>query len=115
MIKYFHGGPRGLKAGDYLLPPKDTGARHCSEFGAAGVHRTDRVYVTPEYNGALLFASGHDKGVVYQCEPVGTLEPDPDCNTPGLSWQCEKARIIKVIKPKTKHLLNARFALLGAA
>ncbi|MEN6549384.1 MAG: hypothetical protein ABFE07_25340 [Armatimonadia bacterium] len=111
-MTYFHGGVRGLRVGDYLLPPDSTGARSCSEFGGAGVHRNDRVYITPSPEAALLYAAGQDRGVVYQCMPVGDIEPDPDCTMPGLSWQCEKARIVKVIKPKTKHLLRARKVLL---
>lgn len=98
--RYWHGGAPGRQRGSFLLPPSITGARSLSEFGAASVHRTDRVYLTTEYAAALLYAAAIPKGVVYLCEPIGEPEPDPDCTAPGLSWQCEKARVIKCIKLK---------------
>lgn len=110
--RYYHGGPAGRQVGAFLLPPTATRARSLAEFGAAAVCRRDRVYVTTDRNAALLYAAGHRRGVIYEVEPVGTLEPDPDCNTPGLSWQCERARVVRVIKPKPGHLLVARRALV---
>jgi rifampin ADP-ribosylating transferase len=99
MTIYWHGGLPGIKRGAYLLPPIITKSPSLSEFGGAGVHRRDRVYVTTSRANALLFAAGVRRGVIYECEPIGELEPDPDCSMPGLSWQCEKARVIRVIKP----------------
>jgi rifampin ADP-ribosylating transferase len=95
---YYHGGPRGRMRGEFLLPPVVTRARSLSEFGAAGVHRMDRVYVTTMLDAALIYAAGWPRGVIYECKPIGALEPDPDCSLPGLSWQCEKARVLRVIR-----------------
>ncbi|HEY4529340.1 MAG TPA: hypothetical protein VIG97_03275 [Luteimonas sp.] len=69
------------------------------------------MYLTTDRNAALLYAAAQRRGVIYEVEPIGTLEPDPDCDTPGLSWQCERARVLRVIKPKPGHLLVARRAL----
>lgn len=111
MTTYYHGGPAGRRAGDCLLPPKGTGAASLSEFGATGIHRKDRVYLTTSYIGALLYACCWPDGVVYCCEPVGDLEPDPDCTEPGLSWQCGSAKVLQVIKPKGKELKKAKRAM----
>lgn len=109
---YYHGGPRGIQRGAFLLPPSITKARNLSQYGAAGVHRTDRVYVTTARAAALLYAAGIPGGVIYLCDPVGLIEPDPDCTQPGLSWQCEKARVLRVIKPSAAEIAVAREALL---
>jgi hypothetical protein len=95
---FWHGGSGGRKRGEFLLPPTITQVPSCSEFGAAGVHRRDRVYVTTQMLAAEMFAAFQTNGVVYLCEPIGLIEPDPDCSLPGLSWQCEKARVLRVIR-----------------
>lgn len=111
MTTYWHGGRPGRQRGAYILPPSTTGVPSCSEYGAAGVHRMDRVYITTIRAAALLFAAGVKNGVIYECEPLGNLEPDPDCDTPGLSYQCEKARVIRCIKPSARDVALARAAL----
>ena len=115
MTTYWHGGRRGIQRGAYILPPNITKAPSLSEFGAAGVHRKDRVYVTTIQAAALLYASGLPGGVIYECEPLGEIEADPDCTMPGLSFQCEKARVIRCIKPKARDLELARAVLLGGS
>lgn len=96
--RYYHGGQKGLKAGDFIQPPNETNVRHTLfEYGtgAAGVARRDRVYATPDHHCAVMYAALHPSGgAVYEVEPVGTLEPDPDCTEPGLSWACDRARIV---------------------
>lgn len=109
---YWHGGPAGIQRGALLLPPSITMAKSCSEYGAAGVHRRDRVYITTSQAAAMLYAAGQRRGAIYQCEPLGEIEPDPDCSQPGLSWQCERARVLRVIKVKPRHLATARAVLL---
>lgn len=114
-VTYYHGGAPGLTVGQRLLPPDQTGAPSCSEYGGAAVHRRDRVYVATVFEAALIFAAGHpsQRGCVYECEPVGALEPDPDCDLPGLSWQCEAARIVRVHKVKPKRLAQVRRVAFG--
>lgn len=96
---FWHGGRPGIQRGGVLLPPSITKVPSLSEYGAAGVHRRDRVYLTTSRGVALLYAAGVPKGVIYQCQPIGEIEPDPDCSLPGLSWQCGMARVLRVIKP----------------
>lgn len=109
---YWHGGRPGIRRGGVLLPPAITQVRSLSEYGAAGVHRRDRVYVTTDRNVALMFAAGVRKGVLYQCVPIGEIEPDPDCSLPGLSWQCPMARVLRVIKPREEDVALIRRVLM---
>jgi hypothetical protein len=97
VARYFHGGNRGLKVGDYILPPSETRRDSASDFGAQTVHRKDRVYVSTRLNDAQFFASGSQKPVVYEVEPEGELASDPDCSS-GVSFTCPKAKIISVHK-----------------
>jgi hypothetical protein len=53
--RYFHGGNRGLKVGDHILPPSETGRDSASDFGARKVHRKDRVYVSTRLSDAEFF------------------------------------------------------------
>lgn len=112
-MTYFHGGLPGRQRGAFLLPPNITQVRSLSEFGAAAVHRRDRVYVTTAFEAALLYAASVQNGVVYQVEPLGQIEADPDCDMPGLSWQCEKARVQRIIKPTRQMIEMAQSVLLG--
>jgi len=113
MRKYYHGGFGKLRVGDQVRPAIETGVRSASDYGAEGVHRRDRVYLTTNPDAALIFAalSPCRCGTVYEVEPIGVLEHDPDCSELGLSYQCERA-IVKSIyrkcsKKDTKRLLRA--------
>jgi hypothetical protein len=93
--RYFHGGNRGLQVGGYILPPAETGAKTMAEWNP--LVRSDRVYVTPHIDQARFYASGADNPVVYEVTiPEGDLEADPDCNVPGLSFACPKAKITAI-------------------
>ncbi len=109
--RYFHGGPRGLIK---LRPPSETGVRSIGHMLAPSIVRNDRVFVTTEFAAAVIYAASHGKGVVYEVEPVGKLEHDPDCSQPGLSFQCPAARIVRVVIPKPNDLKRARKAMLSA-
>ena len=112
MTTYYHGGRAGIQRGAFLLPPDITKVRSCAEFGAAGVCRTDRVYITTSLDAAVLFSAGSRRGQVYEVEPIGALEHDPDCVLPGLSYQVAKARVLKVIKISDRQRATATAALL---
>ena len=110
--RYFHGGNRGLKVGDYILPPSETGRDSASDFGAQIVHRRDRVYVSTRQSDAEFFASTCPKPVVYEVEPQGEIEPDPDCIS-GVSFACPKAKIISVRKISGKNIKKHRKAMIA--
>jgi len=101
LIAYYHGGVRGLRLGDQLLPADTTGAPAAISFmpGDAGRHvRTDRVFVTTDPNAAMLFGAmyPHKKGGwLYIVEPSDDLEPDPDYLAPDCaSFQCSSATVL---------------------
>jgi hypothetical protein len=116
VTRYFHGGNRGLKIGDYILPPSVTGRDSLSNYGAQKVCRKDRVYVSVARTDAQLFASrsDNDNPIVYEVEPEGELEPDPDCIS-GASFACEKAKIVAVHKISGKSIKKARKAWIAGS
>ncbi|PTL79185.1 hypothetical protein DAT35_36305 [Vitiosangium sp. GDMCC 1.1324] len=87
--------------GEYILPPSVTGtAVTLSAYGGCVEPRPGylptRVYVTPEHKAAEVFAALFPGGGwVYRVEPEGELEADPGSTEPGLSFACERARIIE--------------------
>ena len=103
-MNYFHGGPPHLSIGESILPASETGVKSASDYGAEHVHRRDRIYLTTNPTAAKLFAALHPsgKGEVYRVDPVGAVDPDPDCSEDGLSYQCERAVIVGKI-PFPKH------------
>ena len=112
--RYFHGGNKGLPVGAYILPPSTTKALSTSDLVfTSGNHREDRVYVTTVLRDAQLFASPNKNPVVYEVEPEGTLEDDPDVEQSGRSYACEKAKIIAIHKVPGKLIMKARKAALN--
>lgn len=102
-MRYYHGGVGHLQKGQFLLPPTITRlTKSCSEFGAAGIHRRDRVYVTTDAHAAFVFAAGAPAptAAVYEVEPED-LSHDPDCSVIGTSFECGRARIIRVVQVLT--------------
>lgn len=97
-MNYFHGGAPDLNVGDYILPPSITGAKSTASFGAAGVCDVNSVYISTDFNDALIFACFHPsrRGVVYEVEPEGEIMEDKDCLVHGLSFECSRAKILKV-------------------
>jgi len=109
--KHYHGGNRGLRVGEFILPPAETGRQCTSDLVANQVHRRDRAYITPDIAAASLYASVHQQPTVYEVLPEGELEPHPDCFEPGLSWACRRAKIIAIHKVPGKVIKKARAAL----
>lgn len=103
---YYHAGPRGLRE---ILPPIVTGAPSVASYGA-GVCRRDKVYVTTSLVAAIGIASlvpPHGRGVVYEVDPLNPT-PDPDCTLPGLSFEADRAKIIRAVSVRGKDLKRAR-------
>lgn len=117
--RWFHGGFPGLRPGDFLLPPAETGRNSGKRaFSAATgidvaaylgpeIDRLDMVYLTCDRAAAFAYAGasclnhrgGQDTpwGAVYTAEPAGEWEPDPDM--PEIAIQCPRARILAVYDP----------------
>jgi hypothetical protein len=112
-LRYWHGGIPGLPAGGSILPPSVTGrtdsARSiCAAHGLDGGHvRDDRVFLATRLEIAELFAAMYPArlgGWVYEVDPVGPLERDPDYQGPsGESVQAPEARIIRVVGPLSRE------------
>lgn len=110
--KYYHGGPRGLKK---ILPPSITGAPSCASYGAGKVCRRDKVYLGLTAEHAMIFAAMNPSGpgAVYEVEPVGVAEHDPDWfGEPGESVQADAAIVIRRVPVKTKLLIKLRKELM---
>jgi hypothetical protein len=98
-IRYFHGGNRGLRVGDYLLPPK---AEPKAGFADHPLHQEDCVYVSIAPAHAYFFGSARPDPIVYEVAPEGAVALDPDCNT-GVSFTCPKAKIVAIHEiPRTE-------------
>jgi rifampin ADP-ribosylating transferase len=114
-VRYFHGGRRGLVVGGYILPPLETKVPSTPDYGEmGGLHRKDRVYVTTALVDAQFYAAASQDPIVYEVEPRGNLEDDPDCRGPGRSYACEKAKIIAIHKVRGKLIKKARKKMLQA-
>lgn len=113
---FWHGGAAGRRPGDLLLPPDRSSATNTTadhapeEAGTTGRARRDRVYLTTAHDWATLYACSHGKnGRIYEVEPIGDLEVDPDYEGPGLaSFQVTEARVITVAVPTRAQHLRAR-------
>jgi hypothetical protein len=111
-VKYYHGGAPRLRPGDFILPSAITGASTNADYGAEKVCRRDRIYLTSDFQAATFFAAMHhsNHGAIYEVEPVGEVIHDPDCNEPGLSFECERAKILRVfdIKGSTRSKIRRK-------
>jgi hypothetical protein len=117
--RLFHGGAPGLRPGDVIEPRPPGDERHlvdgCPVCEARRVgdpsdydrdHRFDRVYVTPNRFIARCFAAGYPSGALYQVEPVGDLETDPEHEE---SFAVRAARVLVVLD----RCVDARFFRRG--
>ena len=105
----YHGGVRRLHRGGVILPPSSTGAPSTADYGADAVCRQDRVYLTDELDMARMFAilaPPNGKGDVYEVEPLGELERDPDYSGEGESWAVPMARVVRVVQRNVTELFG---------
>ena len=111
----YHGGPPGLRVGQSILPPAQTGVASTSEYGGAAVHDKSKVYVTPDKRAALMFASLHPSGdgQVYRVETRGDVIHDPDCSEIGLSYTCDRAVVLGRVRVKRKTMKKVRAIMVA--
>lgn len=114
---WYHGGPAGLRK--WIRPPTETDAKDTVTILAdsgldTSVVRRDRVFLTSSYDAAVMFAAVHRKPMVYEVEPFGEVEPDPDFyGEPGVSVQTTRARIRRTIRPSGRLVTAIRRVLAG--
>jgi hypothetical protein len=115
-MKMFHGGPSGLSVKGFILPSDETKVYSCTDATAntniQNPHRTDRIYISPVFRAAEMFAAmaPHVNVSIYEVEPIGDVEPDPDCDDPTMSFQAEKAKILREKRlpgPRRRRILSA--------
>jgi hypothetical protein len=73
------------------------------EFAAKSVDviQRDRVYLTSDPDEACVFAAMNPSGMlgwVYEVEPFGDTEPDPDYTGPASVVSCTRARVRRVVR-----------------
>jgi len=116
MTRYYHGGAPHIRM---VLPSRETGAIALTDYGMDDCRR-DKVYLTTSLDAAVLFASLHPSGhgTVYEVNPVGSVEPDPDFLGDGndgiLSLQCDKARVVKAVRVPSEIQAMMRHEVAGA-
>ena len=96
--RYYHGGPK--IRGNWILPPSLTryaGSVHALSGGHPDT-RPDMVFVTTNFQAALLFAVSHEEPYVYRVVPSPGIEHDPDHHpaegTEPISFMCQRAHIV---------------------
>ena len=90
--RYFHGGRAGFKA---ILPPSVSGAEQNGVVPDRCSGRKERVYITTDVADLQsLWASRQSSPMLYEVEPEGAIEADPDHKGVDVSFQCEKAKIV---------------------
>lgn len=100
LTPYWHGGIPGLSPGDTLRPLAHPMMLRLYK-NADTPHDPSRVYVTTDRDMGRMFASlaltGDGRGGdLYNVEPVGPVEPDPDYPDLGVSYSCQSAVILSV-------------------
>ena len=86
--------------GKTLLPPRLTGARSCANLDAQHC-RSDRVYVTTDFEVAVVYAAlapPAGNGDIYEVEPLAELEPDPPDVTGTDSYATRGAIVVAVVR-----------------
>jgi hypothetical protein len=114
MTKYYHGGKAGLPTGGYVLPASETGHDQRYKwlqkvYGDFDATRYDmaEVYMTSDVNWATAYAA-EPNGWVYEVEPVGAIEMDPDEDVLGMSWKCSRARILSRVHIPSRRWRHLR-------
>ena len=106
---WWHGGPR--IDGDLILPPSVTGAESTFDIAGKiglrqdGLVSSEHVYLTARRDVATMFACVHRAPWVYEVEPIGGLEIDPDYvaeNAEVASVFCDSARIVRRFNPSAR-------------
>lgn len=106
ITRYWHGGAPGLNVGDDLVPA--TALDYLPVLYADPDYGSDSAYVYVSTSQTLAMGCAAQwgshfgdrvAGDLYQVEPKGALEVDPDyAHVPDLSWRCQRATIVAVYR-----------------
>lgn len=115
--RFWHGGTPGMQPGSLLLSRMAAEAsgtdltRYAIQTGyGEGVTSPERVYFSSDREFARAFAAlnvTHDPvtgvvvqtGTLYEVEPLGPVEHDPDFANGGVSWCAPTARVLAIEEP----------------
>lgn len=100
-VRWWHGGRRGLKRGEWLLPPSQTGVM-------PGLDITDResVYVTSSRDDAVMYATRFAEPVLYEVTLRQAPLPDDVVDHPS-SGRVPTALIVRIEVPSRVELIAA--------
>ncbi|OHU25017.1 hypothetical protein BKG77_16680 [Mycobacteroides chelonae] len=112
MTTHFHGGVPGKEPGDRLHTANELGLKFEYNMpwlqGNEARYNKDKVYVSNHLGTAIGYAARYKDragnpvpGWVYEVEPIGAVEPDPDCGDglrPDLASYCDGAVIVRVVE-----------------
>lgn len=87
--RQFHGTQAVLQPGDLIVPTE----KRTADSSGQHVYFSPHEHVARSYSqrAALRESPGH----VYEVEPLGPVEPDPNVVTPGISYRAPKARVVR--------------------
>jgi len=100
-FKWYHGTTEKLEPGQYIVPPKGNPRAKQKTRKEASAYDRSKVYVANNYGVAYMYATPQDKppGYVYEVEPVGKVERDPDPFVGKVgAHQADAARVIRAVK-----------------
>ena len=108
---WLHASPFRLSVGDILIPIEKSGLLSSSfgaradESAAKGYYRRDRVYlfdsegVPVEHHLDRWAFTSRGLAYIYEVEPIGDLESDPDPSATSTWRCCETARVRRRVWP----------------
>jgi hypothetical protein len=116
--RWWHGGQRF--DGDLLLPPCLTGAEMLTD-GCEAIDGSDdvidrgKVYLVNDRQAAMFYACVWSDPWLYECEPIGDTEVDPDFyatpDSPLRAIRCDQARVLRRERPSAYEREIVRLSL----
>ncbi|MEU7631666.1 hypothetical protein AB0C34_17010 [Nocardia sp. NPDC049220] len=120
---YYHGGVPGKRRRQTILPATKVkmNAVYNPDHVEKAIYYPDRVYLTTHLGAAMGYAARYidrrarrSPGDVYQVEPIGTPEVDPDfAAQDGAFVMCREAVIIEVVERNVQLTLREQTRLAG--
>lgn len=104
--RWWHGGPAGIRRGDMLRPPSETGV-------IPGLENSDRtsVYITTDRDLALLFAARHDRPGLYEVARLTSEPSHDDTVSDDRCWRVPSAVVYRIEQPSALELRRVLYEL----
>jgi hypothetical protein len=102
VVDFWHGSRVFLPVGTHLKPLRERKGSRFSDaqydYMANNAFDTGRVYFTTDRELACAWCARDVAGAVFQIEPVGAYEPDPDPDYPNTSFSAGEAVVTEVVE-----------------